>query len=162
MQLRKVAHFSSITRTLLTKRHRIYYIAINNLTECNFISLQKCSKRGLEQKNAVLFNTTITNRCEFCSSSNAQNIQTQEASSSSVPADIFAATIVEKGECSNRNSHDKVPAEFAAFIREERDNLPLKIRDLRRQTIASEGYIQLIISFIQVSRILLSFRKVII
>ena len=162
MQLRKVAHFSSITRTLLTKRHRIYYIAINNLTECNFISLQKSSKRGLEQKNAVLFNTTITNRCEFCSSSSAQNIQTQETSSSSVPADIFAATIVEKGECSNRNSHDKVPAEFAAFIREERDNLPLKIRDLRRQTIASEGYIQLIISFIQVSRILLSFRKVII
>ena len=162
MQLRKVAHFSSITRTLLTKRHRIYYIAINNLTECNFISLQKSSKRGLEQKNAVLFNTTITNRCEFCSSSSARNIQTQETSSSSVPADIFAATIVEKGEYSNRNSHDKVPAEFAAFIREERDNLPLKIRDLRRQTIASEGYIQLIISFIQVSRILLSFRKVII
>ena len=160
MQLRKTVHLTRITRSLLTNRHCIYYTAINNLAEHNFISQQKNGQGRLEQKNPGFFDTTITKRCEFCSSSSAQNIQTQETYSNSDSADNFAAAEMEKDDGVNRNLHDQVSLEFAAIIRAERDNLPLKIRYLRRQTIATEGHMQLIISLIEVNRILLSFSKV--
>ena len=162
MQLQRVVNLSRKTQLLLN-RHHIWYTPINNLNETNFISLQINGQKELAQNNGVCFGATITKRCEFCSSSrsSAQNVaQTPEISSNSDPADIFAATAGEKSISNGFNTHGQVPAKFANIIREERDNLPLKIRDLRRQTIAAEGYIQLRISFISANIILLSFTRV--
>lgn len=161
MQLRRVVNLSRTTRSLLTNRSRIYFTAINNFAEQNFISLQVNGKKG--SRNVTLFDAKIEKRCAFCSSSSssAHNFQTEDAT------DPLANLFPEKEEeesaspYRNINTHEmEIPAEFSTIIREERDNLSLKIRDLRRKTITTEGYIQLPISFIQSHAILLSLTKV--
>ena len=159
MQLQRVVNLSRITRLLLN-RYNIYLNGTN-------ISLQINGQIELAQKNAVCFDTTITKRRAFCSSSSisaqkSENVQAQapEISSNSDPVDIFAAATEEKSINTDFNTHGDIPAKFSNILREERDNLPLKIRDLRRQTIAAEGYIRLHISYINGNIILLSFTRV--